>query len=109
MILKSKTASHIPSLPRSNELDDENDKQADEPNGDAAEKDNDTNVITNKLKEKIFKFREQRKSSKQRMKNLTVIKRSNKVCEALNLPKVLNLNPRSIYNKIDEFATFVTE
>ena len=43
------------------------------------------------------------------MKNLTVIKRSNKVFEALNLPKVLNLNPRSIYNKIDEFATFVTE
>ena len=43
------------------------------------------------------------------MKNLTVIKRSNKIVEALNLPKVLNLNPRSIYNKIEEFVTFVTE
>ena len=38
-----------------------------------------------------------------------VVKRSNKVCQALNLPKVLNLNPRSIYNKINEFVTFVDE
>ena len=38
-----------------------------------------------------------------------MVKRSNKVCEALKLPKVLNLNPRSIYNKLNEFATFVTE
>ena len=38
-----------------------------------------------------------------------MVKRSNKVCQALNLPKVLNLNPRSIYNKINEFVTFVDE
>ena len=75
----------------------------------AAETDNAINVTKNKLKEKIFKLREKRKSAKLRMKNLTVIKRWNKVFEALNLPNVLNLNPRSIYNKIDEFATFVTE
>ena len=62
-----------------------------------------------KLKEKIFHFRELRKRKKLRMKNLTVIKRSNKLFEALNLPSVLNLNPRSIYNKIEEFVTFVKE
>ena len=27
----------------------------------------------------------------------------------MNLPKVLNLNPRSIYNKLAEFVTFVQE
>ena len=36
-----------------------------------------------------------RKSTK--IRNVTVVKRSNKVGQALNLPKVLNLNPRSIY------------
>ena len=29
--------------------------------------------------------------------------------QALNLPKVANLNPRSIYNKVDEFCTLVEE
>ena len=29
--------------------------------------------------------------------------------QALNLPKVANLNPRSIYNKVDEFCTYVEE
>ena len=61
------------------------------------------------MREKISKFREKRKSAKIRFKNLHVIRRSNKVGQALNLPNVLNLNPRSIYNKIDEFTTFVTE
>ena len=56
---------------------------------------------------KIAKYREERKSKK--MSNLVVVKRSNKVFEALNLPKVLNLNPRSIYNKKKEFVTFVNE
>ena len=37
------------------------------------------------------------------------LKRSNKLCQALSLPKVLNLNPRSIYNKIDEYLTFIEE
>ena len=43
------------------------------------------------------------------MRNLVVIKRSAKIVQALSLPKVLNLNPRSIYNKVDEFVTFVNE
>ena len=50
-----------------------------------------------------------RKNNQERLKNLTVIKRSNKVFQALNLPTVLNLNPRSVYNKVKEFITFVEE
>ena len=50
-----------------------------------------------------------RRNRQMKMKNLTVIKRSDKMVQALNLPRVLNLNPRSVYNKIEEFATFVTE
>ena len=61
------------------------------------------------MQKKITRFREQRKKKISNSKNLTVIKRSNKVFEALSLPKVLNLNPRSIYNKKNEFVTFVEE
>ena len=60
-----------------------------------------------KLRERIAKFRKMRKSIKTR--NLVVVKRSNKVGQALDLPKVLNINPRSIYNKAGEFVTFVEE
>ena len=41
--------------------------------------------------------------------NLRTIKRSNKCIQALNLPTVINLNPRSVYNKRDEFHDLVTE
>ena len=41
--------------------------------------------------------------------NVTVVKRSNKILLATNLPKIMNLNPRSIYNKVDEFVSFVEE
>ena len=41
--------------------------------------------------------------------NLKVIKRSNKVVQAYDLPVIANLNPRSIYNKSDEFCTFVEQ
>ena len=61
----------------------------------------------NKLRNKITELRKIRQAKQAR--NLVVVKRSNKLGQALNLPKVLNLNPRSIYNKIDEFVTFVTE
>ena len=40
---------------------------------------------------------------------LITVKRCNKLVEALTLPKVANLNPRSIYNKVDEFCTLVEE
>ena len=38
---------------------------------------------------------------------MKTIKRSNKVLEALALPTLCNLNPRSLYNKINEFQEFV--
>ena len=67
------------------------------------------NVKRKILKEKIFHFRELRKTKKNQSKNLVVVKRSNKVGQAFDLPKVLNLNPRSIYDKVNEFITFVDE
>ena len=62
-----------------------------------------------KLSEKIGRFRHERKKKQFLVKNLKIVKRTEKICEALHLPKVLNLNPGSIYNKIEEFVTFVQE
>ena len=45
----------------------------------------------------------------QNKNNLKTIKRSNKLMQALNLPTVMNVNPRSIYNKASEFHNFVKE
>ena len=51
-----------------------------------------------------------RNASQQNRKNITIIKPSNKkLVQALNLPTVMNVNPRSIYNKKNEFHTFVEE
>ena len=55
----------------------------------------------------MFVNARKKKSKAQRV--LTTIKRSNKVVEALELPKIANINPRSIYNKIDEFSTYIEE
>ena len=41
------------------------------------------------------------------MNSLVKIKRSNKICQALSLPVLANINPRSLYNKLDEFHEFV--
>ena len=41
--------------------------------------------------------------------NNITIKRSNKLLHALYLPTIINLNPSSIYNKVDEFHTLVEE
>ena len=41
--------------------------------------------------------------------NVITIKRSNKLMQALNLPTIMNVNPRSIYNKKQEFHKFVEE
>ena len=38
-----------------------------------------------------------------------MIKRNNKLTQALDLPTICNLNPRSVYNKVDEFHTFVEQ
>ena len=47
--------------------------------------------------------------SKCLMQNLIRIKRNNKITEAGNLPIVINLNPRSLYNKADEFKTLISQ
>lgn len=44
-----------------------------------------------------------------KFRQLVTIKRNDKFEEAFDLPKVLVLNPRSIYNKIDQFKTFIIE
>ena len=45
----------------------------------------------------------------QEVLKLVFIKRDNKFQEAISLPKILNLNPRSIYNKIIQLKTFIRE
>ena len=48
-------------------------------------------------------------SHKNNSKNLKTVKRSNKTLQALSLPTVINLNPRSVYNKQNEFHDLVNE
>ena len=61
---------------------------------------------THKLMNKISNLKNIRKYGKSN--NITVV-RSNNVIEAFSLPTVINLNPRSVYNKIDEFHALVQE
>ena len=49
------------------------------------------------------------KNKNQHIKSIKTIRRSNKAIQALNLPTLMNVNPRSIYNKANEFHKFVTE
>ena len=42
-------------------------------------------------------------------KNLITVKRNNKLLEASYLPVVINLNPRSLYNKKEEFKTLIEQ
>ena len=42
-------------------------------------------------------------------RNVKTVKRNNKFLQALELPVIANLNPRSVYNKVDEFHAFVKE
>ena len=57
------------------------------------------------IRERISQFREHRKNKHARI--LKVLKRSNKTFEALKLPKVMNVNPRSAMNKLEELKTFI--
>ena len=50
-----------------------------------------------------------KKKKKKQNTNLKVIKKNNNICQALQLPTLCNMNPRSVYNKIDEFHDFVKE
>ena len=42
-------------------------------------------------------------------RTLKTIQRSEKLIQAASLPRILNMNARSIYNKVEEFKTFVNE
>ena len=64
-------------------------------------------INVDKIKEKIIRFRNMRK--KVNHKNLTIVKRSRNVFQAVNLPKVLNLNPRSAMNKTEQISRFIEE
>ena len=55
------------------------------------------------------KAKQNTKENKQNRNNIKTIKRSNKAIQALSLPTVMNVNPRSIYNKANEFQNFVKE
>ena len=37
------------------------------------------------------------------------MKRNNKLFQASELPIIANMNPRSVYNKVDEFCAFIKE
>ena len=60
-----------------------------------------------KLKDKIRVFREHRRT--QHSRNIIVINRSIKTFQALSLPKVMNLNPRSAMNKTEKLKVFNDE
>ena len=51
----------------------------------------------------------QHKPLKYQKRNIVTVKRNNKVVEASRLPVVLNLNPRSLYNKAEEFCTLIEQ
>ena len=59
----------------------------------------------NKLKKKIVSLKNTRKF-RPNNNNITVV-RSNKLLHALDLPIAVNLNPTSVYNKINEFHALV--
>ena len=49
------------------------------------------------------------KMKKSNVKNVKTVKTQNRFVQAFNLPTLCNMNPRSIYNKIEEFHEFVKE
>ena len=94
-----------PSKPGSLAQDDSHDEGA-EPDDDKHEASQPTiSIVMNDRKSNNF----QTTGNTDRIKNFKNIKKSNKLLQALNLPTVMNVNPRSIYNKSEEFHTFVEE
>ena len=45
----------------------------------------------------------------QRKRHITTVHRSNKAIQALSLPTVININPRSLNNKAEAFKTYIEE
>ena len=50
-----------------------------------------------------------KKQTTRNNKNLKTVNRSFKLVQALELPVIANMNPRSVYNKVEEFHTFIKE
>ena len=50
-----------------------------------------------------------KRKPKENLSNVNKVNKSSKLFQALSLPTICNMNPRSVYNKIDEFHTFVNE
>ena len=50
---------------------------------------------------------QRRIQAKTHTRTIKTIRRSNKLIECLKLPSVLNINPRSVYNKIDNLKTYI--
>ena len=44
---------------------------------------------------------------KKNEKSAGLVGKPNKFIQALELPVIVNMNPRSIYNKVEEFETFI--
>ena len=59
----------------------------------------------------MVSHRENRVSNEfiQRIPVLKVVRRNNRVMNAIHLPSVMNINPRSVYNKVNEFLTLVEQ
>ena len=68
----------------------------------------DIRSISNKAAN-AFKVGRSKDNTKYSKNNNIPVVRSNKILQALDLPTIINLNPRSVYNKINEFHTFVEE
>ena len=62
------------------------------------------NVSECKIPVQISLHRKPKIQSDRLTSSRKTIKRKNNVLKALELPKVMNINPRSIYNKADEFC-----
>ena len=60
-------------------------------------------IVTSTRPEKVKVDRTRNKQ------NLITIRRDNKLIEAVNLPIVVALNPRSLYNKKNEFSTLIDQ
>ena len=48
-------------------------------------------------------------NEKRNYRNSKYKKKTNRFYQALNLPVLCNMNPRSVYNKVDEFHDFIKE
>ena len=57
-------------------------------------------IITNRIS---------KQKPQKRISSNKVIRRSNRLLAAVHLPVVVNLNPRSIYNKVEEFKIMMSQ